>query len=66
MHPYDLAHTTGVGAVSALGVSLVALVGGLAVLSSNEQTSGPTFSESVVVESPAVTTVDSTIDGTVD
>lgn len=53
-HPEDLAHTTGIVAVSALGVSLMALVAGLAVVSSQETPVGPVFSESDVA---VVTTI---------
>lgn len=49
IHPDDLAHTTGIVAVAALGVSFVALLAGLTVISAQETPAGPVFSESEIV-----------------
>ena len=48
IHPDDLAHTTGVVAVAALGVSLVSLLAGLTLMAAVDVPQAPVFSESVV------------------
>jgi hypothetical protein len=48
VHPDDLAHATGIVAVAALGVSFVALLAGLSVISAPEAPAGPFISESEI------------------